>query len=94
MCDRGIMVQDLFANNNVFVNTPTMLKGKSQLEPEAVVHDRRVASSRVHVERVIGLAKSYKILKHELSTSKVLIASRIVFICFMLANFRRSIVSK
>ncbi|CAC5392327.1 unnamed protein product [Mytilus coruscus] len=34
MADRGIMVQDLFAAQDVKVNTPTMLKGKSQLEPE------------------------------------------------------------
>ena len=56
MADRGIMVQDLFANENVVVNTPTMLKGISQLEPEDIVRDRRVASKRIHVERVIGLS--------------------------------------
>jgi hypothetical protein len=44
MADRGIMVQDLFAPMDVFVNTPTMLKGKSQLEPKDVVKDRRIAS--------------------------------------------------
>ena len=33
MADRGIMVQDLFAVQDVQVNTPTLLKGKSQLEP-------------------------------------------------------------
>ncbi|WAR12292.1 hypothetical protein MAR_026472 [Mya arenaria] len=42
MADRGIMVQDLFASKNVAVNTPTMLCGKSQLEPEAV-HSQRQA---------------------------------------------------
>lgn len=36
MADRGIMVQDLFAPMDVYVNTPTMLKGKSQLEPKDV----------------------------------------------------------
>ena len=44
MSERGIMVQDLFACQDVFVNTPTMLKGKSQLETNEVVHDRRVTS--------------------------------------------------
>lgn len=66
MADRGIMVQDFFANNDVYVNTPTMLKGKSQLELEEIVRDRRVASKRIHIERVIGLAKRFKILKSEL----------------------------
>ncbi|XP_061196051.1 uncharacterized protein LOC133204344 [Saccostrea echinata] len=94
MADRGILVQDLFANQNVCVNTPTLLKGKSQLSPEDIVRDRRVASKRIHVERVIGLAKRFKILKHELPMSKVPLASRIVYICFILSNFRNCIVDK
>ncbi|XP_033725364.1 uncharacterized protein LOC117315325 [Pecten maximus] len=52
MADRGIMVQDLFASRDVKVNTPTMLKGKSQLDAEDVVRDRRIASKRIHVERI------------------------------------------
>lgn len=51
MGDRGIMVQDLFANNDVQVNTPTFLKGKSKLDAHEVVHDRRVASKRIHIDR-------------------------------------------
>lgn len=44
MADRGIMVQDLFDSKDVYVNTPTMLKGKSQLDPQDVIRDHRVAS--------------------------------------------------
>ena len=55
MADRGNMVQDLFAQDDLHVNTPTMFKGKSQLEPEEVVKDRRIASKRIHIERVFGL---------------------------------------
>lgn len=94
MADRGIMVQDLFANFDVKVNTPTMLKGKHQLEPEEIVHDRRVASKRIHVERVIGLSKRYKILTKPLPPSYVHLSSRIVFVCFSLLNFRNCIVDK
>lgn len=94
MADRGIIVQDLFANNDVQVNIPSFLKGKSQLDAQEVVHDRRVASKRIHIERVIGLAKRYKILKGELSHSKLQLGSRIIFICFVLSNFRNSIVDK
>jgi hypothetical protein len=93
MADRGIMVQDLFAMHDVFVNTPTMLKGKSQLEPEEIVRDRRIASKRIHIERVIGLSKRFKILATPLAPSKVNRGSRIIHVCFMLSNFRPSIVS-
>ena len=66
MADRGIMGQDLFACKDVKVNTPTMIKGNSQLDAETVVHDRRIASKRIHVERIIGYAKTFKILKKTL----------------------------
>ncbi|CAC5357381.1 unnamed protein product [Mytilus coruscus] len=94
MADRGIMVQDLFANNDVYVNTPTMLKGKSQLEPEEIVRDRRVASKRIHIEHVTGLAKRFKFLKSELPNTKLLLTNRIVFVCFALTNFKNEIVDK
>ncbi|XP_052695305.1 uncharacterized protein LOC128173672 isoform X2 [Crassostrea angulata] len=94
MADRGIMVQDLFASQDVYVNTPTMLKGKSQLDPQEVIRDRRVASKRIHIERVIGLSKGFKILRHPLPQSKLHLGSRIVFVCFSLSNFRKSIVDR
>jgi hypothetical protein len=94
MADRGIMVQDLFATQDVHVNTPTMLKGKSQLEPEDIVKDRRIASKRIHIERMIGLSKTFKILKSDLPSSKLNLGSRIVFICFAISNFRNSIVNE
>ena len=84
----------MFASQDVRVNTPTTMKGVNQLPPEVVIKDRRIASKRVHVERVIGLAKTYKILQNELDHSKTPYGSRILFVCFMLANFRACIISK
>lgn len=92
MADRGIMVQDLFASKNVLVNTPHMLRGKSQLQPEEVIHDRRIASKRIHVERVIGLAKTFKILQKKLSIKRIQDAHKIIFVCFNIVNFRNCIV--
>jgi len=93
MADRGIMVQDLFASKDVKVNTPTMLKGKSQLEEHEVIGDRRIASKRIHIERVIGLAKTYKILKKDLPAHRLFLGNRILNVCFKLTLFRRSIIS-
>lgn len=92
MADRGIMVQDLFAGQDVQVNTPHMLQGQSQLAPEIVVQDRRLASERIHVERVIGLAKTYKIISGELNWQNTPIGGRIIYVCFVLCNFRHNIV--
>lgn len=47
------MVQDILANQDVFVNTPTMLSGRSQLEPNELVKNRKVACKRIHIEVTI-----------------------------------------
>ena len=92
MADRGIMVQDLFASKDVKVNTPTTMKGRTQLPAETVIKDRKIASKRVHVERVIGLAKQFKILPTKLDHSRTPLGGRIIFVCFALCNFRVNIV--
>ena len=65
LADMGIIILDIyvFANKHVKVNTPTSLKGSSQLDEETLVRDRRNASKRIHVERIIGCAKTFKLMK-------------------------------
>jgi hypothetical protein len=89
-----------FINNHIFeicnvcVNTPTMLKGKSQLEPEEIIRDRRVASNRIHIERVTELSKAFTILRTDLSNTMLQLANRFVNVCFRLTNFKNVIVDK
>lgn len=45
------------------VKVPAFLKGKKQLDPIDIEDTRKLASVRIHVERVIGmLRQKYKIL--------------------------------
>ena len=83
--DRGIVVQDLFACQDVKVNTPCTMKGRTQLPAEVVVEDRTIASKRVHVERIIGLAKTYKMISTKMEQSRVPMEGRIIFVCFALS---------
>ena len=93
MADKGFIIEDLFAPHDVFVNIPSFRKGQTQLPGIIISRDRKLANKRVHVERVIGLAKTYKILKVELKRYYVPLASEIFFICCMLCNFRNNIMS-
>lgn len=93
MADRGIMVQDLVCSLDVTVNTPTTMRGVNQLPAETVVKDRKIASKRIHVERVIGYAKTFKILEH-LSTTSMPLSKKIIHVCLLLVNFRDCIVAK
>lgn len=91
LADRGFQIQDILAPNDVTLNVPEFMKRKAdQLEPEQLSRSKKTSSKRIHIERVIGLAKTYKILKF-LSSNLVPLGSRIIFVCFMLANFRDNI---
>ena len=94
MSDKGFNVQDIFANKDVKINLPTRLTGKNKFTPETISSDRKIASKRVHIERIIGNAKCYKILKSPLSSKEVAMSTEIIFVCFMLSNFRNGIVSQ
>lgn len=92
MADRGFNVQDLFEHKNIAIYTPTFLKGLTQLPGIKLKHDRQLAKNRIHIERLIGLTKTFKILKSDVNAYYVPLLSRIFFVCVMLCNFKEGIV--
>ena len=94
MADKGFNVQDIMAPYDVTVNIPAFFSRKNRLTSSTVLKDRKIANKRVHIERIIGLAKSYKILTRPMSPSEIKLSSRITFCCFMLCNFKQNIVPK
>ena len=92
MADKGFLVQDLFASFSISINTPTFLRGKTKLQETDRLEDFTISSKRVHVERVIGYAKTYKILQGVIPYNLLPLSNKIVYVCFMLVNFRKNIV--
>ena len=94
MADKGFNVQDIFAPYDVQINIPQFFKKKNGLSNETVMKDRKIASKRVHIERIIGLGKTYKILTGKLNATETKMSTKIIFVCYMLCNFRKNIVPK
>ncbi|XP_070184167.1 uncharacterized protein [Littorina saxatilis] len=94
MADKGFNVQDIFAPRNVLINIPAFFKKKNRLGVATLQKDRKIASKRVHVERIIGMAKVYTICQHKLNLLETRLASRIITVCFYLCNFRKTVVSR
>lgn len=92
MSDQGFNVQDLFASTDVTINIPTFFKKQNRMLGNTVLRDRKISSKRVHIERIIGLAKLFKILKGPLNSTETKLASEIIFVCFILCNFQKCIV--
>ena len=93
MADKGFNVEDLFIPYHVGVNIPTFFKKKNRLSNATVLKDRKIARKRVHIERVIGLAKTYKILTQPMNHTESSLGTQIITVCFLLCNFRKCIVS-
>ncbi|KAK4309446.1 hypothetical protein Pmani_018943 [Petrolisthes manimaculis] len=92
MADKGFNVQDMFINPNVEINIPEFFRKKTRLSEKSVLKDRKIASKRVHVERLIGLAKTFKMLTSPLSVTDAPLADAIVTSAFFLCNYRPCIV--
>ncbi len=80
MADKGFDVQDIFAPMDVTVNIPTFFKKQNRMPGKVVLRDRAISSKRVHVERVIGLGKTYKILHSPLNHTETILSSDILFV--------------
>lgn len=80
MADKGFNVQDMFASRNISVNIPTFMKGINQLSGIKLLHDRKISSKRIHIERLFGLGKTYTLLQKPLTISQTVIGSRIIFV--------------
>lgn len=93
MSDKGFNVQDLFIPAGVTINIPEFFKKKNRMSGQAVAKDRKIASKRVHVERIIGLAKTFKILKSPLNNTESQLADHIITVIFTMCNFKSAIVS-
>lgn len=61
---------------------------EKQMPAKAVDETRRIASARVHVERIIGRAKSFHILDRPFPTAMIDIVEQVFEICCLLSNYR------
>ena len=91
MCDKGFNSRDLFLNYEVKVNEPTFLRKKNRFSAKEIEGDQKIASVRVHIERIIGLCRTFRIMKGPFDAIESKMASQIFMVCFMLCNFRNCI---
>ncbi|WAR11745.1 hypothetical protein MAR_025925 [Mya arenaria] len=100
LADRGFDIQESVGTMCAQVYIPAFTKGKAQLGALDVEKTRRIANSRIHVERVIGLVRQkYQILSSKVphdylqtDEDKTLALDKIVHVCCALTNMCNSVV--
>ena len=101
LADRGFNIEESVAMFYAEVNIPSFTRGKKQLDAQSIEKTRKIASVRIHVERVIGLVRrKYKILQSTLPTdylsnkddNGITTINKIVFVSCALTNTCNAIV--
>ena len=106
LADRGFTLKDDFAAGaSAELLIPAFTRGKSQLSAKEVEVSRKIASVRIHIERVIGLLKNrctilqgilplrlLKSIKDEAVSETFANCDKIVTVCAALTNLGESIV--
>ena len=101
LADRGFEIDESVAMYCAKVEIPAFTKGKKQLSAVDVERSRKIASVRIHVERVIGLLRrKYRILQGTLplqflskkDENHATTIDKVILVCSALTNLCDSVV--
>ncbi|XP_061578516.1 uncharacterized protein LOC133444661 isoform X2 [Cololabis saira] len=82
------------AAHGATLRIPAFTKGKRQLSAQEVDTSRQLSRVRIHVERVIGRWKNFRILQTRIPLSQADLLDDIVIVCASLTNLSKSVVLK
>ena len=92
LADRGFTIQEYTTAYGIELNIPAFKEHGKQLDPYDVANSRRIANTRIHVERAIGRIKNYQILNNIGSVYMLPKLNKICYICSMLSNFKEVLI--
>lgn len=87
MADRGFMIEDQCAARNLKLNIPPFMEGREQPSLDDEKETRKIASLRIHVERVINRLKLFRILSAVFPNSMHTQLNSIWHVCCRLVNW-------
>ena len=93
LADRGFNIKEELSALGATLKIPSFTKGKKQLSGGEVDTSRQLSSVRIHVERVIGRIKKFRLLQTTLPllTQVDLLDDIMVIVC-SLVNINNSVV--
>ena len=89
----GFFIGDELAVKGATLCIPSFTRGKNQMSAKEVEESRRISNVRIHVERVIGRLKNFKILSSIIPISQVDLVNDVMISICALVNLNKSVVS-
>ena len=93
LADRGFTFKEELASLGATLKVPHFTKGKSQLSEKEVDTSRQLSNVRIHVERVIGEVKKFRMLQNIVPLTQIDLLDDIMVIVCAIINLNKSIVS-
>ena len=87
------MVEEELATRGPVLRIPAFTRGKKQMTAKDIDISRQIAHVRIHVERVIGRLKKFKILNNSIPIGQVDLTDIMVTIAGII-NLNASVVNK
>ena len=93
MADCGFAIEEKLATRGATLKTPAFTKNKKQIPAKDVHNSCKIFNARIHVERVIGRTKQFKILNSIIPIKMVDLLDSVMVVICALVNLNNSVVS-
>ena len=94
LADRGFLTERDLNMKGAHLSMPKVRKGRDQLSGKDVHESRHNANARIHVERVIGQLKKFRILQTAIPITQVDLIDSILITVSSIVNLNKSIIPK
>lgn len=92
MVDKGFLIEEMLKEAGIGIVIPPLCTTGKQFNETQLQSGRDIAAVRIHVERVIGKAKEYRMLANEVPVNMASNFSKIARVVFYLTNYTGDIV--
>ena len=92
LADRGFSIQEELSVRGAVLKVPKFTRGKKQLSQKDVDESRQLAHVRIHVERVIGRIKDFRLLQTIIPISQVDLIDDMLVVNCGAVNLNESVV--
>lgn len=93
MIDKGFLIDNCCARNNIQIIRPPFLKSKKQFSKTEAILTKDIAKARVHIERMNQRLKTFNILQHKFPWAHNYLANDILIIIGGICNLSPPIFS-
>ena len=93
MADRGFTMEEELATRYATLKIPAFTKNKKQMSTKNVHNSRKISNVCIHVERVIGRTKKFKIWNSIIPIKMVDLLDSVMVVICALVNLNNSAVS-